>query len=844
MEIKKSVNWEPLLAGRTETDKESLKSSFLKHLTFSVSKDVYSATSHDYYYSAALTVRDRLVDRWIKTQQAYYRKDAKRVYYLSLEFLIGRTLGNSIINMQMHRPLQQAMEELGLDLEQLRDVEMDAGLGNGGLGRLAACFLDSLSSLGYPAHGYGIRYEYGIFTQKIENGWQVETADKWLQFGNPWELPRPEVNFNVKFYGRVETETLPNGKQKFHWIDGHDVYATPYDTPVPGYGNNTVNTLRLWAAKPTNEFDLNFFNSGDYVAAVETKNQDENISRVLYPNDNFAKGKELRLKQQYFFVSATLQDAIRRFKITHEHFSHSKDKSFKEQLRILPDKVAVQLNDTHPVIAIPEMMRLLMDIEDLDWEEAWSITTRVFSYTNHTVLPEALEKWPVAMLEHILPRHMSIIREINRRFLDEVHKRYPKDQEKVKRMAIISDSGDPHVHMANLAIVGCHKVNGVAELHTQILRERIFHDFNEFFPGKFINVTNGITHRRWLRKCNSNLADLITKSIGDTWISDLNELRKLEPFADDAIFREKFHWVKRANKIRLAEYIQKHNNIHVPLDSIFDCQIKRFHEYKRQLLNLLGVIAFYNRIKANPKKEVMPRTVIFSGKAAPGYFMAKLIIKLINGVADVVNNDPDVGNKLKVVFLANYSVSLAERIIPAADLSQQISTAGMEASGTGNMKFALNGALTIGTLDGANIEIKEEVGDDNIFIFGLTAEAVAQLRQKQYNPREIYNTNSEIKQVLDMIRDNAFSSKEPGVFQPIVDSLLNGDYYLHLADFDSYMQCQEKVYATYEKPDIWYKKTILNVARMGKFSSDRSIREYAEKIWEIKPMIPPQCREI
>ncbi|MFZ5806812.1 MAG: glycogen/starch/alpha-glucan phosphorylase [Verrucomicrobiota bacterium] len=841
MNIKKNIDWDPLLAGRTEMDKDSLKKSFLKHLTFSISKDAYSASAHDYYMSAALTARDRLVGRWIKTQQLYYQKDAKRVYYLSLEFLIGRTLGNSIINLQMHQAFQQAMEELGISLEDLREVEQDAGLGNGGLGRLAACFLDSLSSLGYPAHGYGIRYEYGIFTQKIENGAQVETADKWLQFGNPWELPRPEILFPIRFHGRVEAKDLGHGKQKFTWVDGHIVYATPYDTPVPGYGNNTVNTLRLWAAKATTDFDLNFFNSGDYVAAVETKNQDENISRVLYPNDNFAKGKELRLKQQYFFVSATLQDIMRRHKIALQ----IQGKEIHASLKKLPEKVALQLNDTHPVIAIPEMMRLLMDEENFEWEEAWDITTRMFNYTNHTVLPEALERWSVGILEYLLPRHMMIIREINRRFLEEVGKKYPKDHEKQKRMAIIGDGNDPYVHMAHLAIVGCHRVNGVAALHTQILKEKIFADFNEFYPDKFLNVTNGITHRRWLRKCNTGLSELITKTIGDDWIYDLNKLRELEPFADDSLFREKFLVVKRANKIRLAEYIYKNNNkMEVSLDSIFDCQVKRFHEYKRQLLNVLSTIALYNRIRANPSQTFVPRTVIFSGKAAPGYFMAKLIIRLINAVADVVNNDPVIGDKLKVVFLANYSVSLAERIIPAADLSQQISTAGMEASGTGNMKFALNGALTIGTLDGANVEMKQEVGDDNIFIFGLTAEAVAELRKKGYNPHDYYQANAEIRQALDMIQNNHFSAKEHGLFQPIVDSLLKGgDYYLLLADFESYMQSQDRVSQTYLNPDEWYKKAILNVARMGMFSSDRSIRQYAQNIWNIKPVISDSSQD-
>jgi starch phosphorylase len=833
MKIQASPESLPSQNGRKGTDKDSIKKSFTGHLTFSRAKDVYSATPHDYYTSLALTVRDRMVDRWIQTQQTYYKGKAKRVYYLSLEFLIGRTLGNSIINLQMHQATQQALEELGIDLEELRDVEVDAGLGNGGLGRLAACFMDSLASLQLPAHGYGIRYEYGIFTQKIEHGYQVETADKWLELGNPWELARPEVLLPVKFYGRVEVQKWPDGRERFVWVDGHDVFATPYDTPVPGYGNNTVNSLRLWAAKATNEFELSFFNSGDYVAAVETKNQDENISRVLYPNDNFAKGKELRLKQQYFFVSATIQDALRRFRATptgdpeRPHFT----------LEEFPDHAVFQLNDTHPVIAIPELMRILMDEEGLEWEAAWSITSRVFNYTNHTVLPEALEKWPVGLLEHILPRHMQIIREIDRRFRVELEKRHPGDAGRMERMAIITGGHEPQVRMANLAIIACGRVNGVAALHTEILKSTVFPEFHAFYPGKFLNVTNGITHRRWLRKCNTELSRLLTKQIGDVWIRNLDELRRLEPLAADPLFRQKFHLVKRFNKVRLAEHILKQNGVHVSLDSMFDCQIKRFHEYKRQLLNILGVIARYNRIKADPKAPVVPRTVIFAGKSAPGYFMAKLIIKLINSVGDVVNNDPEIGNKLKVVFLANYSVSLAEKIIPAADLSEQISTAGMEASGTGNMKFALNGALTIGTLDGANVEIGEEVGWDNIFIFGLKAHEVDALRKTGYHPHAIYEKNPELKRVLDMIRDNAFSPEQPGLFQPILDSLLGGgDFYLLLEDFASYMACQDEVDRTYADQDLWYEKAILNVARMGKFSSDRAIREYAENIWKIKPV--------
>jgi starch phosphorylase len=739
--------------------------------------------------------------------------------------LIGRLLGNNLLNLQMDEAAHDAMTDLGLDLEKLEDYEWDAGLGNGGLGRLAACFLDSMATLELPAYGYGIRYEYGIFFQKILGGQQVETPDNWLRYGNPWELPRPEYLYPVKFYGRVEQTARADGRPRFEWKDGQDVLAMAYDVPVPGFGNQTVNTLRLWSAKSTREFDLNYFNSGDYVAAVEQKNQNENITRVLYPSDNVYQGKELRLKQEYFFVTATLQDAIRRYKKTHPDFG------------VFADKTAFQLNDTHPAIAIPEMMRLLMDEEGLEWDSAWDLTNKVFAYTNHTVMPEALEHWPAAMMAHLLPRHMQIIGEINRRFLEAVAKRYPGDQSKLKTMSIIGEGPDPQVKMAHLAIVGSHSVNGVAELHTSILKEKVFPEFNDFFPGKFNNKTNGITPRRWLNTCNRDLAGLITKKIGNGWVKDLTQLKKLEPFADDVLFREKWQVVKRSNKIRLAEYIRRHNGIEVPVDSLFDCQVKRMHEYKRQLLNILGVIARYNQIKENPNGQHVKRTVIFAGKAAPSYATAKLIIRLINAVAEKVNHDPEVGQNLKVVFLANYGVSLAELIIPAADLSQQISTAGMEASGTGNMKFALNGALTIGTLDGANVEIMEEVGVDNIFIFGLKADQVLDLRRQGYDPRKYYDSQPRLKKVLDLMAGGHFSPEEPGLFQPLVDNLLNqGDHYMLLADFADYLRCQHEVDQTFLQPDLWLKKSIYNVARMGKFSSDRSIAQYASEIWKVDPV--------
>jgi len=807
------------------TDVESLQRSVAQHLECSLAKDTYSATKLDIYKSLVYTVRDRMVERWIATQQTYYDKDVKRVYYLSLEFLIGRTLGNSLINLDLLDQVNQACHELGYELEELREIEWDAGLGNGGLGRLAACFLDSMATLELPAYGYGIRYEYGIFSQKMNDGYQVEISDNWLRYENPWEIARPEYLYKVKFYGRVHQFTDAQGRLCHEWVDTHDVMAMAYDTPIPGYRNNTVNNLRLWAAKSTREFDLNYFNEGDYIKAVENKQRSEIISQVLYPNDNMFEGRELRLKQEYFFVSATLQDMIRRYKKTQRNF----DK--------FTDKVTMQLNDTHPAIAIPELMRLLVDQEGLGWDESWEITVKTFGYTNHTILPEALEKWPVSLMEQVLPRHLQIIYEINRRFLDEVSRRYPNDTERLRLMSLIEEGKEKKVCMAHLAIVGSHSVNGVATLHTELLKTQVFKYFFEFYPERFNNKTNGITQRRWLQKCNPGLAQLITRHIGEGWMRNLYELKKLISFAEDNGFRDEWCRVKLANKMRLAKYIQGANGITVNVHSIFDCQVKRIHEYKRQLLNILHVIALYNRIKSNPRQNRTPRTVILGGKAAPGYFIAKLVIKLINSVADVVNNDPVVSESLRVVFLANYRVSLAEKIIPAVDLSEQISTAGTEASGTGNMKFALNGALTIGTLDGANIEIKKEVGDDNIFIFGLTVEEASQLRGSGYNPLSYYYRNPELKVVVDMIGNGYFSPQQPQLFRPLVDNLLHhGDHYLLLADFTSYANCQERVSQAYCNQEVWVKKSILNVANMGKFSSDRTIQEYAREIWGVSPV--------
>jgi starch phosphorylase len=807
-----------------DVDPESIERCFATHLTYSLAKDEYSATDRDIYESISLTVRDRLIDGWIKTQQAYYNHDVKRLYYLSMEFLVGRTLGNALINLDMYRNTHKAMKEVGYSLEELRDIEWDAGLGNGGLGRLASCFLDSLATLAYPAYGYGIRYEYGIFQQKIKDGYQVEYPDNWLRYGNPWEISRPEYLFPVHYGGKVASFKDIQGVERHEWVDTEEIMAMAHDTPVPGYGNNTVNTMRLWSAKSTREFNFHHFNDGDYQRAVSEKAESETISKVLYPNDNVMQGKELRLKQEYFLVTASLQDIIRRYKKDHETFDE------------FADKVAIQLNDTHPALAIPELMRLLIDIEKIPWEKAWDITIKTFGYTNHTVLPEALERWSLGLVQKLLPRHLVIIYEINARFLTELKKKFPNDLKRLSRMSIVEEGEDKNIRMANLCIIGSHSVNGVAALHTKILKDSVFRDFYELWPERFNNKTNGITQRRWLKLCNWELADLITETIGDKWITDLFELKKLEKHASDKKFKKRFAEIKHANKVRFAEYIKETTGIEVDADSLFDCQVKRLHEYKRQLLNILHVITMYNRIKDNPSGSFVPRTVIFSGKAAPGYYMAKLIIKLANAVAEIVNNDAEITGKLKVVFVENYSVSIAEKLIPSADLSEQISTAGMEASGTGNMKFALNGALTIGTLDGANVEMKEEVGDENIFIFGLTAEEVTRLRYSGYNPREYFHRNIELRKVIEMIESGFFSPEQPDLFSPIVKSLLDyGDQYMLLADFDSYIKKQEEVSRAYCDQETWITMAILNVARMGKFSSDRTIKEYADGIWGIKP---------
>ncbi|HUW51304.1 MAG TPA: glycogen/starch/alpha-glucan phosphorylase [Sulfuricella sp.] len=799
------------------------------HLTYTVGKDHFTATPRDWFFALAHTTRDQLTQRWMETMRRYYRADAKRIYYLSMEFLIGRTLTNSLLNMGHLDECYKAMLDAGNDLEAVYDAEPDAALGNGGLGRLAACFLDSMATLALPSYGYGIRYEYGMFNQHIEKGRQVEHPDNWLRYGNPWEFPRPEVLYPVKFHGRVVEYLSEHGSLHHHWVDTEEIMAMAYDTPVPGYGGKSVNNMRLWSAKASRDFNLKYFNEGNYIKAVEDKNQSENLSKVLYPDDTTRMGRELRLKQQYFFVSASLQDMLYRFNKFHKNFDE------------LPDKVAFQLNDTHPSIAIPELMRVLMDIHHLGWDRAWAITTRTFSYTNHTLMPEALETWPVSLFESILPRHLQIIYEINHRFLSEVGHKYPGDIGLLKRVSIIDEENGRRIRMAHLAIIGSHQVNGVAKIHTELMRQTIFRDFDRLYPGKIINITNGITPRRWLNQANPALAGLITEYIGDGWLTDLMELGKLAPLAADKVFQDKFRAVKQANKEKLARIIHLKLGIRINPNSLFDVQIKRIHEYKRQLLNLLHVVTLYNRIRTDPAADRIPRTVIFSGKAAPGYALAKLIIKLINDVADIVNNDPAIGDRLKVVFIPNYDVTAATGIVPAADISEQISTAGTEASGTGNMKLTLNGALTIGTLDGANIEIRDEVGADNIFIFGLNTTEVAELKRKGYNPWDYYHGNGELKKVLDMIGSGYFSPDETDRFQPIIDALTrSGDRFLLLADYADYVACHEKIEALYCEPVEWARKAILNVAGMGKFSSDRAIGEYAEKIWNVKSVLNPE----
>lgn len=807
---------------RSGMNMDDFREDIKQHLRYTLAKDEHSSTHWDNYKSVVLAVMDRLHDRWIHTQQSYYEGDVKRVYYISMEYLIGRLLDNMLINLGLQDVAAEAMQDLGLDYDEVRNAEWDAGLGNGGLGRLAACFLDSMATLGIPAVGYGIRYDYGIFYQTIENGFQVEKPDLWLRYGNPWDIVRPKIKYNVAFKGQSRSYNDENGNLRFSWENTEDALAVAYDTPIPGFKNDVVNNLRLWKATSPSSIDLKSFNQGQYIDAVRDTQLNENISRVLYPNDKVFVGQELRLKQEFFLVSASMQDILRRFRKTHTDW------------RKLPEKIAIQCNDTHPNLAIPELMRVLVDEENLSWELAWDITVKTMAYTNHTLMPEALEKWPVSLLRNLLPRHVQIIYEINRRFLQKVQADVGDDRGKISRMSIVGEGEDPVIHMASLGIVGSHKINGVAALHSDLLKKTLFRDFYEIYPDRFTNKTNGITPRRWLRQCNRKLADLISSKIGENWITQLHELRKMEEFATDREFMESFKQIKQENKQRLADYIKENMSIDVDTHSIFDIQIKRIHEYKRQLMLTLFAIYQYNQIKANPKLDVVPRTILVGGKAAPGYTMAKLFIKLMNDVGEKINHDPDINEKLKFIFLENYSVTLAEKMIPAADLSEQISTAGFEASGTGNMKFALNGALTIGTLDGANVEIKEEVGDENIFIFGNTVDDVDKLRHEGYDPWEIYHQNSGLKLALDQIRDGFFN-EDKELYHPIIDALLHkGDYFLVLSDFQAFVETQEKVAQLYRNEDEWFRKALLNMARIGKFSSDRTIKDYAEEIWNVK----------
>ncbi|MBF0118837.1 MAG: glycogen/starch/alpha-glucan phosphorylase [Desulfobacterales bacterium] len=801
---------------------DTLKEDIHQHILCTMGNDFYPARKDTYYSGLAHAVRDRLIARWVKGQRAHYNSKRKRVYYLSLEFLPGRFLMNYITNMKIKEEVKKAISDVNFTMEELEEEEWDAGLGNGGLGRLASCYMDSMASLDIPGYGYGIRYDYGIFFQNIINGYQIEQCDNWVRYGNPWEFLRRGYLYKVKFYGRSEGYTDNNGKLCYRWVDTDDIMALACDILIPGYGNDTVNNMRLWASLSCQDFNLQIFNQGDYIRAMESKTISENISKVLYPSDEREQGKELRLKQQYFFVAATFQDILRRFKKKSTDFN------------ILPDYVAVQLNDTHPAISIPELMRILLDEEGLGWEHAWNICVRTFAYTNHTVMPEALETWPVDLLRRLLPRHVEIIYEINNRFLKSVKESFPCDPEILSCMSIIELTKEPKVRMANLAIVGSHSVNGVAELHTHILKTKLFKYFHEFFPGKFKNITNGITPRRWLLQANPELSELITKTIGHDWICNLSELKKLIPYVEEPSFCSEWESIKKKKKELLVQYIFRKHGWKVDPDTMFDIQVKRIHEYKRQLLNILHVIYRYNKMRENPSKHFIPRTIIFAGKAAPGYFLAKLIIKLINSVADVINNDPTVNKRLKVIFMPNYCVSKAEKIIPAADLSEQISTAGMEASGTGNMKFALNGALTIGTLDGANIEIMEEVGKENIFIFGLTADEIEGLKKNGYSPWEYYQKDPELKKIIDMISFGYFSTENPQLFEPIRRVLLDeGDKYCLLADFRHYVEMQEEVDRVYENKAEWTRRSILNTANMGKFSSDRAILEYAKNIWNV-----------
>jgi starch phosphorylase len=809
---------------RTGTSPGAFKSAFLDNLNYSVGLPLEISTAEDRYQAVALSVRDRIMQRWVKRDSLWNRPDVRQVSYLSAEFLVGPHLGNDLLNLGITENVREAMAELGLDLEQFVGLEEEPGLGNGGLGRLAACYLDSLATLGYPAIGYGIRYEFGIFDQVIKDGWQVEITDKWLRFGNAWEVARPHLAQVVKLGGHTEPYTDGQGQYHVRWVPGRVVVGIPYDTPTIGYRVDSCALLRLWSAEAAQSFDFDDFNRGDYYGAVEEKVVSENISKVLYPNDEGMQGKQLRLEQQYFFVACSIKDMIRlclRRGLPLDRF----DEMF-----------CIQLNDTHPAIGIAELMRQLIDKHGMAWGQAWGITKKSFSYTNHTLLPEALEKWPLPLFSSVLPRHLEIIYEINRRFLDEVRVKFPGDEGKVARLSIIDENGEKYVRMANLAVVGSHAVNGVAELHSDLVKGQLFADFSAMAPESFHNVTNGVTPRRFIALSNPGLARLLDERIGEGWLADLHRLKALEAHADDAGFQQAWAGVKLQNKARLAKIILERTGIAVDPASLFDIQVKRIHEYKRQHLNVLNIVTLYNRIKSDPKLAVTPRTFIFGGKAAPGYFMAKRIIKLINSLGEVINRDPEVRDLIKVVFLPDYNVKHAQNIYPAADLSEQLSTAGKEASGTGNMKFSMNGALTIGTLDGANIEIREEVGAENFFLFGLDAAQAAQLQAEGYQPSDYYHGDAELKAAIDLIDSGLFAHGDTGLFRPLTDHLLHHDEYLLMADYRSYVDCQQLVDQAYRDPAHWTRMSILNVARMGKFSSDRSIREYAKNIWHLEPL--------
>lgn len=809
---------------RTGLSIGTLRRAMADNLFYMQGKYPDIATQNDYYMALAYTVRDRLLQRWLATREAYDRAGVRIVCYLSAEFLLGPHLGNNLVNLNIYQPVEKAVTESGLNLDQLIAQEEEPGLGNGGLGRLAACYMESLASLEIPAIGYGIRYEFGIFDQEICDGWQVEITDKWLQYGNPWEILQADLAVEVKFGGHTEFYTTEQGEQRVRWIPDYALKGIPYDTPILGYRVNTANTLRLWKAEASESFDFQRFNQGDYYGAVNAKTAAENLTKVLYPNDEQIQGKELRLQQQYFFVSCSLQDMIR------IHLAEG------NRLETCHEKFTAQLNDTHPAVGVAELMRLLVDEHSMPWDTAWQVTQKTFAYTNHTLLPEALEKWPVDLFGRLLPRHLEIIYEINRRFLEQVQQQFPNDGGKLAALSLIDESGERYVRMANLASVGSYAINGVAALHSELVKSTVLKEFHQLWPQKITNVTNGVTPRRWMVLSNPRLAELITSKIGNGWIRDLDQLQQLETFVNDSGFCSAWQQVKLANKQRLAKRILEFTGIEVDPTSMFDIQVKRIHEYKRQHLNVLHIITLYNRLKENPSQTMVPRTFVFGGKAAPGYFMAKLMIKLITSVGEVVNHDPDVAGRLKVVFLPDYNVTNSQPVYPAADLSEQISTAGKEASGTGNMKFSMNGALTIGTLDGANVEIREAVGNENFFLFGLTVEEVTALRDQGYQPREYCHRNPNLQKIIHQLSSGVFSRGDHNLFRPLVDNLLYPDPYMLLADYQAYVDCQDRVSQTYADADRWTRMSILNSARMGKFSSDRSIRDYAQNIWQVRPV--------